>query len=465
MVVSAAIRMEGRGVLWSPSGPASARRSAAGHGEDDPDAIERLAAVSRTTQGPGEVRRDGAAPLAWRVGFGTTLALAMGTAPVALFAVAALAPLVTEDLGVSRTQLGLISTIAFVFAALGSTAAGKVIERLGGRRTLVVLFCAAALAIVVMAGSGSYAWLLLAVAVSGLGQSLSNPVTNHLVAREVGPGRRGLYMGFKQSGVQLCQFLVGVSLPAAAVMFGWRTATAATILLAGAGLALVLVTVPREPGRPHIDEVALSPLVAVPGRVKALAVFAMLMGASYQATNAYVPLYAFEALEVSAAAAGATTAVFGAVGCAARILWGRSGERTDHLGGVLAGVAVGAATATAVLGLATPDATGLLWAGAVLHAMTSPASTVVVMLALLRVAPVAQVGRSSGLVALGMYSGFASGPLLFGATVDRYGSYGLGWTLIVVLYLMAAWVGLLAFRAGPTTQARGGSTAAAAVEA
>lgn len=392
-----------------------------------------------------------------KLGFGTTLILGMGTTPIVLFALAALAPHVTSDLRLSRTQLGLTSTIAFAIAALLSTMAGKIIESLGARRTLLLLFGSAALAILVVVGSEAYWWLLVAAAVSGLGQSLSNPVTNYLVARNVEPGRRGIYIGSKQSGVQLCQFLVGVTLPVAAIFVGWRTATGWTAFLAGAGMVLTFRTMPKDLERIESAEVQVGNFFPISRQIRALAVFALLMGAAYQAVTAYLPLYSFEAVGMSTAVAGATTGVMGGVGCLARISWGWSGEQTSHLAGVFATIAVGAALATALLASATRGASAMLWIGIILHAITSPASNVVVMLALLRITPVAQLGRSSGVVALGMYIGFASGPLAVGMTIDHTGAYRLGWALVIVLYLVAAMVGLLAFRSSRLVQAELGS--------
>ncbi|MFC7511968.1 hypothetical protein ACFQV4_23160 [Streptomyces thermocarboxydus] len=53
---------------------------------------------------------------------------------------------------------------------------------------LAVLFTGAGLALLGVAAAPSYGWLLVAVALSGATQALSNPVTNQLIAAHVSQG-------------------------------------------------------------------------------------------------------------------------------------------------------------------------------------------------------------------------------------------------------------------------------------
>lgn len=379
-------------------------------------------------------------PTLWRFGLGATLALAMGVGPLALYALSALSPFVIAELGLTRTQFGALATLSFVVSASLSVASGTLIDRVGGRRVLLLLFLTAGGALGAVTAAPSYAWLLVAVAATGFSQSLSNPVTNQVVAVLVAPGRRGLLMGIKQSGVQMAQFLAGATLPVAASVVGWRAATSGSVLLAVVGIALVLAIVPpRAPvGDPEHEARVETGRGALPPGVWWLTGYTLLMGASLQATNVYLPLYAFEEIGLSAVVAGATTGVMGAVGVAARIGWGRIAERVTSTRGPLVFLALAATTAVVSLGLASAGVPVLLWLGIGIHSSTVMAANVVVMMALVGLVPPGHVGRASGILAVGMYVGFAAGPVSFGWLADTTGSYTIGWGVLAAIYLVGA---------------------------
>jgi MFS family permease len=63
-------------------------------------------------------------------------------------------------------------------------------------------------------------------------------------------------------------------------------------------------------------------------------------------------------------------------------------------------------------------------------------ANVVTMAGVMRVVPAARVGAATGIVSMGMYTGFAGGPLLMGVLLDRTGSFYSGWLLIGGGYLL-----------------------------
>ena len=388
------------------------------------------------------------APLPARLGFGATLALAMGIGPLALYALSALSPFVIGDLGLTRTQFGSLATTSFAVAAVSSGLGGRAIDRVDGRRALYLLFTTSAIALAAVAAAPTYVWLLLAVAISGASQSLSNPVTNHLIAANVVPGRRGLLMGTKQSGVQMSQFVAGAALPPVALTLGWRGAAVVAVVVALLGLLLVPATVPARQLDVHAPQAGGDiPAQKLPGSVWWLTSYAFLIGAALQATNVYMPLYAYESVGLSAAVAGTTTGVMGAIGLASRIGWGQLAERVGDPQRPLTALALGAAGGVVALAAAGPGTEALVWVGAAVHGATALAANVVVMLGVIQAAPARHVGRATGLLAVGLYLGFAAGPLAFGALADRTGGYRPGWLVLVCVYLAAtllirAWVRL-----------------------
>jgi cyanate permease len=46
-----------------------------------------------------------------------------------------------------------------------------------------------------------------------------------------------------------------------------------------------------------------------------------------------------------------------------------------------------------------------------------------------------RIGAASGINSMGMYSGFALGPLVMGALRDLTGDFSIGWLVIAVMYV------------------------------
>ena len=159
-----------------------------------------------------------------------TLAATMAVGPLALFALSALSPFVTTDLGLRPSQFGALATLSFAAATPRAWLLGRWLDRCSARGILFGVFSLSGLALLVTASAQSFGWLVVGVLITGVAMSVTNPVTNRLVSVQVADGQRGAVMGVKQSGVQLGQLLVGLALPSLAVLIGWRGAVAATCL-------------------------------------------------------------------------------------------------------------------------------------------------------------------------------------------------------------------------------------------
>ncbi len=379
------------------------------------------------------------APLGRRVGFTSSLLLAMGAGVYPLFAINALAPLVTADLGISRTELGTASALAYAIAAVGGVTGGRAVNQRTARLVLVVLYLAGAVACLAVAVADSYLQLVMAAAIAGCALSFSNPVTNHLVAEQVPAGRQGTLMGIKQSGVQVAQLLAGALLPGVAVLWHWRGALAVTALIPLLGLVAAMVLFPAGRRLPEQTEAVRSREPLDPA-VWRLSAYAFLMGVAVQATGTYVALYAFERVHLGATVAGLTVAVIGLVGTVARVLWGRRVESGAGDARPLAVMAGLAALAMLILLSAAHLGTMALWVGIVLFGLSAVASNVVVMLAVMRRSRPGQTAFASGIAGAGMYLGFMVGPPVFGLAVDELDSYDPAWMGLAVICVAAATV-------------------------
>jgi len=364
----------------------------------------------------------------WRVGFGATLALAMGISPVVLYSLNVLSPFVISDLGLSRTAFGSLASLSFAVAIPCSYFGGRAVDRIGGRRLLFGLVVTAIISVLLVARADAFGWLVGAAAVAGLSQSMANPVTNHLVSAFVRRGHQGMLMGVKQSGVQMSQFATGIALPPLALLIGWRGAMTALLVPAFGALALAGRFVPPDAA----NREAVPRGSSGAGRAVAwwLCGYLFLVGVAIQAANAYLPLYAFEVLGLPAALAGSLAGIVGGVGVVSRLGWGWVGGRSPDPGRLLTALAVAATVAFAAIAAAgSIGGVPLLIVGVAGYAATAAAANVVVMLAVVQTAPRGTTGRATGILAIGLFSGFACGPVAFGALVDATGSYRLGWIL------------------------------------
>lgn len=75
------------------------------------------------------------------------LTCAMAFSMLQLFLLGALGPRLVTELGVSPAGLGLTTTIGFGTAAVLSPAGGRIVDRIGPRRSLVVLLILSAAAL------------------------------------------------------------------------------------------------------------------------------------------------------------------------------------------------------------------------------------------------------------------------------------------------------------------------------
>ena len=374
----------------------------------------------------------------WRFGFTGILVLAMVAATQMPAGLGILAPFMRDDLGVSRTQIGILITTTILVSAFISPLMGRVTDSLGGRKGIAVLFVSAGLGLVGLALTSSYWWMLVPVGVSALAQAFGNPVTNKLIAAHTSPGRRGIVTGIKQSGVQVGIFVAGLTMPVVAAAWGWRWAIGLVVAVPLVGLLMAVVLLPtdqRTVGDARRE--AVSGADRLPAAIVFLAAYGALMGFG-AAYTFLVPLFAEEALGMTEQAGGAAAGLIGFVSLFARIGWSRYADVHGRHDLTLAILAVGSVVAVLVFMVSQEGAPWLLWVGAIATGVTSSSWNSVGMLAVIDHAGEGQSGRASGIVMFGFLAGLGLAPTLFGWLVDRTGSYTPMWLISAGALGMAA---------------------------
>ena len=337
--------------------------------------------------------------------------------------VAVLATFIIDDLGVSRAQLGWVLAVYSIASAALSPTIGGIADRLGAKRSMLGVYAFAGAGFLVMTRADTLTVMLGAALVASFGQSMANPATNKMIANEFLPGKRGLITGVKQSGVQMGTVIGGISFPALAFRYGWRSA-----LLAVAAWAL-----PADSTTPAAD----AERARLPSGIYWIMAYAFLMGVGGSPIFTFFPLYAHEVVGVSEITAGLMVAVGGLAAVIARIMWSVRVERSGEYSGSLMTLSAMAVGSGILLLLAQPLGAVMLWISVVAIFMSISAWNSVAMLAVITASGPSGAGRASGTVLLGFLSGLALSPPLFGWSVDRLETYQPGFMAAVVMFALA----------------------------
>ncbi len=149
------------------------------------------------------------------------------------FLTGALAVQIRDDLGFSITLVGFMLGTAFASAGLWSAPMGRVAQMLGPGRALRLGLSGSGIVMIALAAWASSPWqFFVLMAFSGVANALNQPAANLLLSYRIRPGRLGLALAVKQSGMPAAALLGGAAVPALALTAGWRWAYVAAAVLA-----------------------------------------------------------------------------------------------------------------------------------------------------------------------------------------------------------------------------------------
>ena len=358
---------------------------------------------------------------------------AMAVSTLQQFLLGALGPVLVVELGMVPWQLGALVASGFAVATVLSVPVGALVDQIGPRRSLVVLFLLSAVALAVLAVARSPWWVAAGVALGGVPLALANPATNKLIRSTVEFAARGAVTGWKQSGVQLGAFVAGAPLAAAAAVVSWRwgVAVLGMLSLLGVWAATRLPVGDPLPAGPTRGSVS--------GRIVGLAGFTLVLGLGMAPVNTFLALYGSERLDLAPPVAAWLVALMGLLGITGRVTWSRIANRSPDPARVLPRLALGAACAVGLVA-AAEVAPWLVWPGAIGLGIFAVAGYAVAMVAVMHAAPEKVGGRAAALVATGFFGGFTVGPPIAGLLVQIVG-YAWMWCAVALAFLAASLVG------------------------
>ena len=372
------------------------------------------------------------APHADERGAGAIRTVVLGIAATTVAALPALlvgglAILIQRDLRFGQAELGVSIAASFAAGAVVAPAMGRLVERIGARRTTWLGLGFSAVALL---GIGLLArvWPMVALflAVGGMGITTVQLGVNVLLARAVPSGRRGFAFGTKQAAVPFASLLAGIALPVIGLTLGWQVA----FVLAAVAIPLVVWKMPDVPSRPPASLASTRGDASLGGLVL-LAVGVALASAGGNSAPAFLVASAVDR-GMEPAQAGLVLATGSLVGIVVRVAAGWVGDR------------MGRGALLLVAGLVGMGAVGYIGLALAMHPLLIVLFTAfaftgwgwggLIPLALTRTNPNA-LGWAMGIVQVGPMSGAVVGPLVFGILADRV-SFSAAWLTMSLLAIL-----------------------------
>lgn len=371
-----------------------------------------------------------------RVLSATVLVQALNT--WAMLAIAAMAPLVADGLGVAAVLVGYQISAMYLCAALMSVPAGAWVARLGATR-VSQLSLAAAAAGVGLAATGAIWAVLAASMLIGVGYGLVNPASSQLLFARTTPRDRSLVFSIKQTGVPLGGILAGLVTPAVALVLGWQAALWALVppLLAA---ALVLEPARRGWDRGAGAATGRAPSAAEGARevwhhpaLRRLCGVSFLFAGVQVCLVGFVVAFAMDDLGFGAVLAGALLATVQAAGAGARLGWGWMADRVQDNPAIMA--TAGAMSALGGVGFFVlgPDSpTALVFVLAALFGAGAVGWNGVFLAEVARLARPGRIGAVTGIAGMATFSGVVVLPALFALAQPALGSYAAGYLALAL---------------------------------
>ncbi len=354
------------------------------------------------------------------------LVFAMTLPMLILYATSTLGPLLSQDLHFESVLLGYLVMSSFGLAAVLSLCAGAIVDYIGSRSALLVLFYAIATAFTLIALAENFYGLVVAAAICGIAQALANPVTNLLIAQQIPSEKKAKVVGLKQSGVQLAALFAGLVLPAIAFHYGWRTAFSIIVPVAVLFGITTLLIIPKQhtrAGKGVTFSAPTSLLLWLMGTQ-------FCVGIALSAFVTFLPTFASQQ-GMPLFWADMLIAVLGIMGMFSRIMLTPMGAKLKDESLLLFGLIAIAACAMAITMHTDPESHWRLWVGAVGVGLTAVGTNAIAMSMLIRDPAFGPVTTASSYVSFAFFSGFALGPPLYAALSGYSGNLLLSWGALI----------------------------------
>jgi sugar phosphate permease len=367
----------------------------------------------------------------WGVVALATLGQGASNAPIQTLRV--LFPFMQDEIGLSRTDIGLIVASLAGGATFTISLGGWLADRWGVRWVAGFTLVTLALPLLGLTIANGLFLLMVFALLAGMLQAPGFPATARAVLDWVPQRNRAMAMGIKHMGVPVIGSIGALALPAIAVAAGWRWSVA---VLAGFIFVSGLIFVMAYRDRPREVTSTAGSLrgsfaeLAKDRTLATVTIWALVLSGVSIIASTFFVLFLVEEAGTSKITAGGLAAVMAGGSIAGRFAWGLvsdalMGSRRVLILGIMGGLTVLALAGLAIVPEGTPI-TVFGFLGFLLGLTTLSWRTVLVVLVGEMATP-GRMGTTIGAVSTLMSLGALGGGPLFGQLVDSTGSYPIGW--------------------------------------
>ena len=351
---------------------------------------------------------------------------AHGTSHFFHFMLPSLFPWLMKDFGLSFTQVGLTMSAFFVVSGAGQAVAGFVVDRFGALRVLCGGIVLLSLSGLVLASANSFAMLVAAAVVAGVGNSVFHPADFTILNRRVSTPRLGHAFSVHGLSGNLGWAAAPVLMIGMAEAFGWRSSGIAASVVGFCALAFLLLNRSRLADAPlAVADPKKSSGGAFAFLGKPLVwmcfLFFFLTVMAFGGLQNFAPPIFERAYGISIAlAASALTAYLlgAAAGTATGGFFATQGDRQDVKVAVALTVAAACAVALALAVLPAWMVVPLMATMGFGAGFSGPSRDMLVRRAATSTFGQAAFGRIYGFVYSGIDTGLAVAPIVFGPFMD-----------------------------------------------
>jgi len=343
---------------------------------------------------------------------------------------AAIGPALSQSLGLTRTELGLLTSAIWGGMLIGMLPFGMLVDRYGERSMLLIGGALLAGFLFLASRASTFEPLFMALVPAAVGASAASPGGTRALAAWFEPHLRGTAIGIRQTGVTGAGVLAAVILPPLALALGWRAAflTVAGLALLGIAAFVVFYREPPVESRAARGALDLRSLVRNPVWVAATAYGWVFMGA-LGCVVAYLAVSLNQDAGLSPVRAGLLLAVLQVGGITGRLGFGVLSDRLGSRGIVMAlsgALAVFASLAMARFGHGTAGVAGLAAIAFFLGLSCMGWNALYITLSAETV-PVQNAATAVGAGTTVTFIGMFAIPPVFGVIADHAGSYVWSW--------------------------------------
>lgn len=372
-----------------------------------------------------------------------------------MLGISPLSPSLVEGFDLTRLQVAFLVPSIYLGGLLFSMPAGRLVDRLGVRPTLLGGLALGAVGLLGGALSPDFLVFLGFLFVAGTGWSVVNPALGKAIMDLFPVRERGMAMGIKQMGLTVGGVISALVLPRIALALGWRAA----IVTCGVVVALPVVAswrllgaldAWRPPAAAPAAGPAPTPRRAWTRRPPIVVFFAggLVLGMVQAAVLSYLPLYTIQALGFDTIGAGLLVAASQAGGAVSRLALGAASDRwlaAQRSAWLAVTGAIGAAIFLlyAFWPVSTPLAAGALAFAAGVGAYGWVGIFFVISA---EMGGPRQAGLLSGVAFASIVAGLLVGPSVFGLLLEGFDSYTAPW---VAFASLSALVTVTMLVAGP----------------